>query len=229
MRPGKVADPADAGVVGESLIRSCAVTRMQRHKKGLLRFVQDPQGEWTADLAGRLPGRGVYVLPTPANLRAFFKRRGVAQGEWEQRLAHVGSGLVARFLDGLGLARRAGCLRRGLRDVTEAVQGGGRPVLLLAADTAVHTRQKVAQLIHRHTLEDVWELLDRERFGLACGNNGPVAVLAVMDLKMGDRVRNDALRWRDFFQVTESPPSGELGVTRGRRTPSGAGDVAQGQ
>ncbi len=98
---------------------------------------------------------------------------------------------------------------------------------MLAADTAVHTRQKVAQLIHRHALEDVWELLDREQFGLACGNNGPVAVLAVMELKMGDRVRNDALRWRDFF--SESSLGGELGVTRGRRRPSGAGDVAQGQ
>ena len=230
MRPGRVAKPTEAELSGDGVIRSCAVTRIQRHKKGLLRFVQDPQGGWTADLAGRLPGRGVYVLPAAVNLRASLERRGVAQGEQEQRLAQVGSGLVARFLDGLGLARRAGCLRRGLRDVTEAVQGGGRPVvLLLAADTAVHTRQKMAQLIHRHALEDVWELLDREQFGLACGNNGPVAVLAVMDFRMGDRVRNDALRWRDFFQVAESPVVGELGVTRGRKRPSGVGDVAQGQ
>ncbi|MBF0160921.1 MAG: DUF448 domain-containing protein [Magnetococcales bacterium] len=192
----------------EDGVRSCAVTRQHRPKKALLRFVQDAQGGWTADLNGRLPGRGLYVVPTPANLRALAKRWGML-GEVEGLLQRVGSGLVARFLDGLGLARRSGSLRRGLRDVSEAVQGGERPILVLAADTAIHTRQKVAQLIHRYTLEDVWELLDREQLGLACGNNGPVAVLAVVELGMAERIRSDALRWRDFFSMGgASLPSG---------------------
>lgn len=184
-----------------------------------------------ADLAGRLPGRGVYVLPVPVHLRAFLKRRGVGPTEQEVHLALVGNGLSARFLEGLGLARRAGCLRRGLRDVSEAVQGGERPVVLLASDTAMNTRQKLAQLVHRYALEEVWELLDRERFGLACGNNGPVAVLAVTAFRMGDRVRHDALRWRDFH-VPESSGvgSGAHGVTGSRwRPPAEAGDAAQGQ
>lgn len=192
--PGEPLDPASA-----SGLRSCSITRLQRPKQGLLRFVPDPQGVWTADLAGRLPGKGVYAIPAPDTLRAFLKRRGVVPSDIDARLEQVGDALSARFLDGLGLARRAGCLRRGLRDVSEAVQSGGRPLVLLAADTALNTRQKLDQLIRRYALEDVWEMLNRERFGLACGNNGPVAVLAVMDVRMGDRVRSDALRWRDFF------------------------------
>ncbi|MEO5338942.1 MAG: DUF448 domain-containing protein [Magnetococcus sp. MYC-9] len=198
--PGKPArrGARSAGVAREDGLRSCAVTRLQRPKQQLLRFVRDPRGYWTADLAGRLPGRGLYVVPTLANLRAFLKRRGPPAESLDPHLERVGAALAERFLDGLGLARRAGCLRRGLRDVTEAVQEGGRPIVLLAADTAVNTRQKLAQLVHRHGLQDVWELLDRERFGLACGNNGPVAVLAVMEMKMADRVRVDALRWGDF-------------------------------
>ncbi|MEO5364447.1 MAG: DUF448 domain-containing protein [Magnetococcus sp. DMHC-8] len=175
------------------------MTRQHRPREELLRFVQDPQGCWVADLAGRLPGRGLYVLPDPVPMRALLKRRGMDPVGIDAALQQVGTALTVRFLDSLGLARRAGCLRRGLRDVVDAVQGGGRPVVLLAADTAVHTRQKLAQLIHRHALEDVWELLDRERFGLACGNNGPVAVLAVTDERMANRVRNDALRWQAFF------------------------------
>ncbi|MBF0460814.1 MAG: DUF448 domain-containing protein [Magnetococcales bacterium] len=205
MMPGKPdnSTPAEVEVQSDNGTRSCAVTRQHRPRPGLLRFVLDPQGRWMADLAGRLPGRGVSVLPSPVQVRSLLKRRGVGADEMEAILQQVGQGLTARFLDGLGLARRAGCLRRGLRDVSEAVQGGGRPVLLLATDTAVHTRQKVIQLIHRYTLQDVWELLDREQFGLACGNNGPVAVLAVMDVRMGDRVRSDALRWRDFFHPVD--------------------------
>ncbi len=207
MMPEKPADPVTARTdrAGDSGTRSCSVTRQQRPRQDLLRFVSDPQGRWVADLAGRLPGRGVYVIPSPVPLRAFLKRRGVAPTEMDAMLQSVGRALSARFLDGLGLARRAGCLRRGLRDCSEAVAGGGRPVLLLAADTADNTRQKLAQLIHRYTLEDVWELLDREQFGLACGNNGPVAVLAVMEVRMGDRVRHDARRWRDFFAPGDAP------------------------
>lgn len=191
--PGEPLDPGEGG------LRSCSVTRMQRPKQGLLRFVPDPHGVWTPDLAGRLPGKGLYAIPAPETLRAFLKRRGLLPSEMEACLAQVGEALSARFLDGLGLARRAGCLRRGLRDVSEVVQGGARPIVLLAADTALNTRQKLDQLIHRYALEDLWELLDRERLGSACGHNGPVAVLAVTDVRMADRVRNDALRWRDFF------------------------------
>lgn len=206
MDPAWPGEPLDAS--RESGLRSCVVTRLQRPKQGLLRFVADPQGEWRADLAGRLPGKGLYVVPAPANLRSVLKRRGTPPTEIETRLEQIGSALSARFLDGLGLARRAGCLRRGFRDLAEAVQSGGRPTVLLAADTAANTRQKLAQLIHRHGLDDVWELLDRERFGLACGNNGPVAVLGVVDDRMSHRIRIDALRWRDFFgqQTTVQAP-----------------------
>lgn len=182
-------------------LRSCAVTRIQRPREQLLRFVLNPAGQWTADLMGRLPGRGLYVIPSRVNVRALLKRRSVAPAEIDVILEHLAAALSGRFLDGVGLSRRAGCLCRGLRDVSETVQGGERPILLLAADTAVNTRQKLGQLVRRYALEDVWELLDREQLGLACGNNGPVAVLAVMGSGMGRRVQADALRLRDFFNA----------------------------
>lgn len=195
--------PVGAGASEErsvGAVRSCAVTRVQRPRERLLRFVLDPSGQWTADLVGRLPGRGLYVIPTPTNVRLFLKRRG-GGADADLLLESLGRALSRRFLDGIGLARRAGCLRRGLRDVTEVVRGGERPLLLLASDTAVHTRKSLEHLMQRHALKEVWALLDREQFGLACGNNGPVAVLAVMDARMSLRVRADAFRWQDFFDT----------------------------
>lgn len=181
--------------------RFCVITRARRPKERLLRMVLDPAGRWTVDVIGRLPGRGLYVIPNPVHVRTFLKKRHMTPAEIEATLLSLGEALSGRFLDGIGLARRAGCLRRGLRDVSDAIQGGQRPLLLLAADTAVHTRKKMEQLMHRYALEEIWELLDRERLGLACGNNGPVAVLAVTNSGMGRRVRGDALRWRDFLSV----------------------------
>lgn len=202
----KVSGPVDVPLEGASgdgsasgAERFCAVTRVRHPRRRLLRFVPDLTGRWTADLMGRLPGRGFYVIPSSVNVRSFLKRRGVVPSEVDAILEYLGKALPARFLDGLGLARRAGCLHRGLREVSEVVRGGERPVLLLAADTAVHTRQKLKQLRQRYALPEVWELLDRERLGLACGNNGPVAVLAVMGSGMSRRVQSDALRLRDFF------------------------------
>lgn len=180
-------------------VRTCAVTRCTRPKGELLRWVLGPDGQWVADLHGRLPGRGLYVITSQDAIRAFLKRRGISPSGIGATLEQLKRALPQRFLDGIGLAKRAGCLRRGLRDVSEAVGQGARPVLLLlAADTAGHTRQKLAQLQTRHALEEVWELLDRARFGEACGHGGLVAVLAVLDVGVSRRVRADALRWRDF-------------------------------
>lgn len=182
-------------------LRSCVITRTEAAKEQLLRFVLDPNGFLTADLAGRLPGRGLYVLPDQPTIRKLLKRRGIVQTEADKTLEFLGTALSKRFLEGLGLARRAGALRRGLRDVTEAFQTETHsPLLLLAADTASNTREKLERLVRRHTLKEYWELLDRAQFGTACGNNGPVAVLAVTNRGMSRRVRSDALRWREFFK-----------------------------
>lgn len=178
--------------------RTCVITRTQRPKGFLLRFVLAPNGGWTEDLQGRLPGKGLYVIPSPANVQLFLKRRGVALTESNATVERLANTLPMRFLQGIGLARRAGCLYRGLRAVSEMVGKAEEPVVLLAADTATHTRQKLEQLRHKHALQEVWELLDRSQLGAACGNNGPVAVLAVVGAGMGRRVQADAMRLQDF-------------------------------
>ena len=49
--------PSDPGM------RRCIVTRTKKLREEMLRFVVDPDGRVTPDVAMRLPGRGVWVLP----------------------------------------------------------------------------------------------------------------------------------------------------------------------
>ncbi|MBF0143875.1 MAG: DUF448 domain-containing protein [Magnetococcales bacterium] len=206
---GEEGDPgAEVGV------RSCFISRTRHPREVLLRFVVDPFGNLVEDLSGRLPGRGIYVVPDRGTLQALAKRKdalrrffpgGVAVPPMELLLPRLEVGFSRRLMDGIGLARRSGNLRTGLRGAEESLEGGEGPLLLLAADTAAHTREKFARLLARwaregHEGESLEGLLDRERFGLACGK-GPVAVLAVLGRKMVLRVRSDAWRWRTLFEV----------------------------
>lgn len=196
-RPERVVSPDDEAKTE----RLCVVSRVHLPQKELLRFVPGPLGHWVEDLSGRLPGRGVYVVPSARNIRMLFKRQrgGGAEGV-DEVLARLGPALTRRCLEGLGLARRSGALQRGVREVAELMQQGRRPLLLLATDTATHTREELEKITRKYALPAVLELLDRQRFGMIWGG-GDVAVLAVTDRSMANRVRVDVKRWQTFFAV----------------------------
>jgi len=183
--------------------RRCVITREQRPQKRLLRLAAHPGGDLVPDLAARLPGRGLYVLPNPTQVRALLKRRRLSAPETAAFMVDLERLLVQRLLDGIGLARRAGSLRRGLEECEKVLAGrapgnGGQEVLLLlATDTADHTRKKAERLAARYDVETPLPILDRERFGSMFGG-GLVAVLAVVDSGMCRRVGNDAWRWLEF-------------------------------
>lgn len=182
------------------------MSRVRFPQAHLLRFVKSPDGLLVEDISGKLPGHGLYVLPTVGNINRLMKRSGIV-GETEAVVGRCGLSLSRRFLDGLGLARRAGVVRRGVREVDALLQAGHRPFLVLAADTAVHTRQKLSGVLRRCALEkmvelEMVELLDRESLGVACGWSA-AAVLAVDDPGLGHRLRVDAFRWRAFHQSPE--------------------------
>ena len=61
-----VADPEgepDPAVPPDGPLRRCLATRAVRPKSALLRFVVGPDGTLVPDLAGRLPGRGLWITP----------------------------------------------------------------------------------------------------------------------------------------------------------------------
>ncbi|MBF0447353.1 MAG: DUF448 domain-containing protein [Magnetococcales bacterium] len=196
--------------------RMCVISRQAAEKGRLLRFVLGPDGQLFEDLAGKLSGRGYYVVPTADAIVKLHKRFGSEKGlDFEPILLRIGQGLQRRLLDGLSLARRSGNLRWGLRGVQESVEalasplrgrsgaGSAEMLWLLAADSASNTREKFEG--QRRKLSamtqkepEVFELLDRDHFGTVCGGE-KVAILVVTQNGMVRRVREDILRWNSFL------------------------------
>ncbi len=118
-----------------------------------MRFVLDPQGRVTADLAAKLPGRGAWVAATreaveKAAAKGLFARAFKAPAKLpEESLAGlVEAGLEARALAALGLARRAGKAVAGFDQTRAALKERRAAVLLTAADAGEDGAGKLAAL-----------------------------------------------------------------------------------
>ncbi|MBF0427661.1 MAG: DUF448 domain-containing protein [Magnetococcales bacterium] len=176
--------------------RRCAITRNRRPKEQLLRFVVDPQGRLTEDLAGRLPGRGIYVIPDQKRVTALLARHKISGEEAETLLARLKLSLEKRLMDGVGLARRAKSCQVGLREVEELLKRGQRPLLLLATD-AGSIQEKLAHVIKDMEDIEVLKILDRAHLSsLWAGRE--VTLAAITNPGVGQRIRMDAARWRSL-------------------------------
>jgi hypothetical protein len=133
-------------------LRRCIVTREVLPKEALIRFVIDPAGTIVPDVAGELPGRGLWVkaerpvLATAVakNLFAKAARRPVdVPVDLADRTAAL---LSQRCLDLIGLARRAGDAVCGFEKVRDALRNDRVGILLAAADGAADGRGKLQAL-----------------------------------------------------------------------------------
>jgi uncharacterized protein len=159
--------------------RRCLVTGAVRPKTELLRFVIDPQGQIVPDIAGKLPGRGLWVTAQRAIVAAASSKRVFARaakahvvvGEGlEDRVAAL---LVQRCIDILGLARRSGLAVAGFVRVREALASGKAGLLVEATDAAADGREKLAALAP--SLPRV-ACLDARELGVAFGREHTVHV-----------------------------------------------------
>lgn len=123
-----------------SPLRTCIITKQELPQDHLIRFVIDPGGAVVADLAGKLPGRGVYVTATRAAV-AEAARKGVFARGFKRQVT-VADGLVTD-LDGqleraskqaFSLARKAGLVTTGFQKVDAEISAGRAEVLLHARD-----------------------------------------------------------------------------------------------
>ncbi|HYM30658.1 MAG TPA: RNA-binding protein [Candidatus Cybelea sp.] len=132
--------------------RRCLVTGEVGPPEGMIRFVVGPDLSLVPDLAGRLPGRGMWVgasraLVDEAVRRRAFDRAAKLQLKIAPGLAdRIEALLRRRCLDFLGLGRRAGEALAGFEKVREAMLSGRVGVLLVAADAGRDGRSKLARL-----------------------------------------------------------------------------------
>lgn len=162
--------------------RRCIVTGDVRAREELLRFVVDPSGRLIPDITGRAPGRGIWISPDRESVKTAISRRLFARAarqavevdaDLDQRIESL---LVARCIEIIGLARRAGQAVAGFEKVRAWLQKGNAAALLEALDGAEDGREKLRRLAPGLTNLDC---LTSEEMGRAFGRDRAVhAVLA---------------------------------------------------
>ena len=136
----------------ESPRRRCIVTGAVKDKSEMVRFVVGPDGRVVPDVAGNLPGRGLWLTASremveTAVARGWFSKAARGHTVSEVDLGDQVGGLLARrSLDLIGLARRAGQAVTGFEKVRACLRQDDTAVLLAASDGAGDGRAKLSGL-----------------------------------------------------------------------------------
>lgn len=184
-------------------LRRCIVERESLPKERMIRFVLGPGREVVPDLAGKLPGRGMWlsargdVLERALSRGAFLRAaRGPVTLPSDLR-ARIEDGLRARVRDLLGLARRAGQAVSGWQAGREWLQAGRAGLLVQAADGSPAERARFGG----RGLPVVTPLTAAE-LGVVFGRDHAVHVVVVPG-RLADAIRVEADRLAGF---ASTPP-----------------------
>lgn len=176
--------------------RRCIATGEARPKAGLIRFVPGPGGEIVPDIAGKLPGRGIWVAADRAALdravsKRLFGRAARRAVEVPDGLAeHVERLLAERVVSLISLARKAGEAVSGYEKVRSWLDKGGAEVLIQASDGSERGKSKLRPPGGKETCIDC---LTASELGLAFGRNRVIHG-ALASGGLGKRVAEDAAR-----------------------------------
>lgn len=144
--------PTSAGKDGSEPRRRCVASGAEHPRGELLRFVVDPADRLVPDIAGRLPGRGIWLSPDrdsfkTARDRKLFQRAArrplIIEADLDARIEHM---LASRCIDLVGLARRAGQAVAGFEKVAEWLRQKQAALILEALDGAEDGRRKLCGL-----------------------------------------------------------------------------------
>ncbi len=160
--------------------RRCIVTARVLPKEELIRCVVAPDGTVVPDLDNRLPGRGLWLSPSPDVLKtaaksAFAKaarRKVTTPPDLAERIEGL---LLKRCLGLVGLLRRAGEVVAGFEKARSALKSGQAGLILAACDGADDGRSKLRGL---GQWLPVVALLTAEELGAALGRGATVHAVA---------------------------------------------------
>jgi uncharacterized protein len=129
--------------------RKCIATGEVSPKSGLIRFVVGPDAMIVPDVAGKLPGRGIYVSADRAAIeraakKNLFTRAARQPVKTPDNLADMVEALVARrTVDLLSMARKASLAVMGYEKVKDWLQKGRAVVLIQADDGSERGKTKL--------------------------------------------------------------------------------------
>jgi predicted RNA-binding protein YlxR (DUF448 family) len=202
--------------------RRCLVTGSVKPKSALIRFVVGPESTIVPDVRERLPGRGLWVSARRADIEAAAKRGLFAKAAHKavkvpDDLAAVVESLIVRHaLELLGLARKAGLVAAGARQVETALSDR-RAALLIEAEDA--SPREAARLRARAEAQEIAlvRCFSAAELGLALGRQNVVhAALYAGPLArrfLDETVRLDGFRGADMRAgASARPHSGERQV-----------------
>ena len=130
--------------------RKCIATGEVQPKHGLIRFVVGPDGQLVPDLAGKLPGRGIYVAADRAALdkavaKKLFARAARQPVEVPEGLVtEVERQLARRVVDLISLARKSGQAVTGYERVKDWLAKEEAEVLIQASDGSERGKSKLS-------------------------------------------------------------------------------------
>jgi uncharacterized protein len=192
----------------------------------LVRFVAGPDGVVVADVARKLPGRGLWVAATREAVdlaagKGGFSRAAKAKLSAPADLSdRVENLLKIRLLAGLGLARRAGDLILGFEKTAQAIEQGKTAWMVEASDGAQDGRRKLLQSVRRAgdaglRAPRLLGVFSSEELGLALGL-GNVIHVALLAGRGADRWTVDVERLSGFRPLIplswrEEPSGGRNG------------------
>lgn len=198
--------------------RRCIASGEVAPKQGLIRFVAGPDGQVVPDIAGKLPGRGIYVasdreMLTRAGKKGLFSRAAKMPLTPPDGLADMVEDLLARrVIKLISLARKAGTAVAGYEKVKDWLMRPDAAVLIQAQDGSGRGKSKLST---PHGGDYIgW--LTAEELGMAFGRQNVIhAALGAGGLAR--RVVEDAQRLKGIRIGTDDPNRGGTGHRKGRR------------
>ncbi|KNG93329.1 RNA-binding protein [Pseudaestuariivita atlantica] len=197
--------------------RKCIVTGEVQPKSGLVRFVVSPDGTIVPDVAGKLPGRGMWVSATrdaveKAASKGQFARAARSKVTVPDGLADlVEQALARRLIDLISMARKSGDAIAGYEKVKTALDKEEVKVLIQASDGSERGKGKL------NTPRDGRWLgwLTSDELGLAFGRQAVIHA-AIRSGGLSRRVIEEAQRLKGMRADVQSGANGGTARRKGQ-------------
>ncbi|MCR8828175.1 RNA-binding protein [Photobacterium sp. TY 1-4] len=130
--------------------RKCIATGEVQPKYGLVRFVVGPDAQIFPDIAGKLPGRGIYVAADREAIEKAVTKKLFSRGAKmqvtvpEDLVDEVERQLARRVVDLIALSRKSGRAVAGYEKVKTWLQTEEAEVLIQAVDGSARGKTKLS-------------------------------------------------------------------------------------